>query len=159
MAKPKPEGFHTATPHITVKDATKAIDYYKKAFGAHVLVNMPGPGGKGVMHAEIKIGDSIIMLGEEMPGMAEKSPQSLGGVTCSLYLYVDDADSVHKKAVSSGGTAKGPLQDMFWGDRVGRVADPFGHEWSIATHKEDLSADEMKKRGEAFMAKMSASGA
>ena len=158
MAKPKPDGYHTATPHITVKDANKAIDYYKKAFGAQVIVNMPGPGGKGVMHAEIKIGDSIIMLGEEMPGMAQKSPQSLGGVTSSLYLYVDDADSVYNKAVSSGGAARGPMQDMFWGDRVGRVADPFGQEWSIATHKEDLSADEMKKRGQAFMQKMSASG-
>ena len=158
MAKPKPDGFHTATPNITVKDASKAIDYYKKVFGAQEMVRMPGPGGQGVMHAEIKIGDSIIMLADEMPGMGQKSPQSLGGHTGSIYLYVDDADSVYAKALASGGTGRGPMQDMFWGDRVGRVADPFGHEWSIATHKEDLSADEMRKRGQAFMAKMSATG-
>ena len=159
MAKPKPDGYHTVTPYLTVKDATKALDYYKKAFGAQVTVSMPRPGGKGVMHAEMKIGDSMIMLADEMPGQDQKSPQSLGGHTASIFLYVDDADAVYAKAVASGGAGRAPVQDMFWGDRMGRIVDPFGHEWSIATHKEDLSADEMKKRGQEFMKKMSASGA
>jgi PhnB protein len=159
MAKPIPDGYHTATPHITVKGADKAIDYYKKAFGAQEIVRMPGPGGQGIMHAEIKVGDSIIMLNDEFPGMGESSPQTLGGRTASIYLYVEDADSVYAKAVAAGGTGRSPVTDMFWGDRTGRVADPFGHEWAISTHKEDLSVEEIKKRAEAFMAKMSASGA
>lgn len=159
MAKPIPAGYHTATPHLTVNGAEKAIEFYKQAFGAQEILRMPGPGGKGVMHAEIKIGDSTIMLADENPRMSERSPQSLGACTGSLYLYVENADSVCAKAMAAGATARGPVSDMFWGDRVGRVADPFGHEWSIATHMEDLSNDEIAKRGQAFMAKMSASGA
>jgi PhnB protein len=142
-----------------VNDAKKALDYYRAAFGAQVIVSMPGPGGQGIMHAEIKIGDSMIMLNDEFPGMGEKSPQSLGGHTASIYLYVEDVDSVHAKAVAAGGTVRMPPTDMFWGDRMGRVADPFGHEWAISTHTEDLSTEEIKKRAEAFFAKMSASGA
>jgi PhnB protein len=110
------------------------------------------------MHAEIKIGDSMIMLNDEWPGMGEQSPQSLGGHTSSIFLYVEDVDSVYAKAVAAGGTGRVPLMDMFWGDRMGRVVDPFGHEWAISTHKEDVSTEEIKKRAEAFMAKM-ASGA
>jgi PhnB protein len=159
MAKPIPDGYHTATPHITVKGADKAIDYYKKAFGAQEIARMPGPGGQGIVHAEIKIGDSTIMLNDELPGMGESSPQTLGGRTASIYLYVEDADSVHAKAVAAGGTQRSPVQDMFWGDRSGRILDPFGHEWSISTHKEDLSMEEIGKRAQAFFAKMSASGA
>ena len=120
---------------------------------------MPGPGGQGIMHAEIKIGDSMIMLNDEFPGMGEKSPQSLGGATASIYLYVEDVDAVQAKAVAAGAKPKMPPMDMFWGDRMGRVSDPFGHEWAISTHKEDLSTEEIKKRAEAFFAKMSASGA
>jgi PhnB protein len=161
MAKPKPmpDGYHTTTPHLTVNGAEKAIEFYKNAFGAHEIMRMPGPGGKGLMHAEIKIGDSIIMLADEHPRMGERSPQSLGGCTGSIYLYVENVDSVCAKALAAGATARGPVSDMFWGDRVGRVADPFGQEWSIATHTEDLSNEEIGKRAQAFMAKMSASGA
>ena len=158
MAKPIPDGWHTATPHITVKGADKAIEFYKKAFGAQEIVRMPGPGGQGIMHAEIKIGDSMIMLNDELPGMGEKSPQTLGGRTASIFLYVEDADAVHAKAIAAGGTDRMPVTDMFWGDRMGRIADPFGHEWAISTHTQDLSTEEIKKRGQEFMAKMSASG-
>jgi PhnB protein len=158
MPKPIPDGWHTATPHITVKGADKAIEFYKKAFGAQEIVRMPGPGGQGIMHAEIKIGDSMIMLNDELPGMGEKSPQTLGGRTASIFLYVEDADAVHAKAVAAGGTDRMPVTDMFWGDRMGRVADPFGHEWAISTHTQDLSVEEIKKRGQEFMAKMSATG-
>jgi PhnB protein len=158
MPKPIPDGYHTVTPHITVNDAQKALDFYKKAFDAQVIVSMPGPGGKGVMHAEIKIGDSMIMLNDEWPGMGEKSPQSLGGHTGSIFLYVQDVDSMYAKALAAGGTGRVPLTDMFWGDRMGRVVDPFGHEWAIATHKEDVTPEEIKKRSEAFMAKMAAGG-
>ena len=158
MPKPIPDGWHTATPHITVKGADKAIEFYKKAFGAQEIVRMPGPGGQGIMHAEIKIGDSMIMLNDELPGMGEKSPQSLGGYTASIFLYVEDADSVHAKAVAAGGASQMPVTDMFWGDRMGRIADPFGHIWAISTHTQDLSVEEIKKRGQEFMAKMSATG-
>ncbi len=158
MPKPIPDGWHTATPHITVKGADKAIEFYKKAFGAQEIVRMPGPGGQGIMHAEIKIGDSMIMLNDELPGMGEQSPQTLGGRTASIFLYVEDADAVHAKAVAAGGTARMPVTEMFWGDRMGRIADPFGHEWAISTHTQDLSVEEIKKRGQEFMAKMSASG-
>lgn len=159
MVKPIPDGYHTVTPHITVNDAKKALDFYKAAFGAQVIVSMPGPGGQGVMHAEIKIGDSMIMLNDEWPGMGEKSPQSLGGHTASIFLYVEDVDSLYAKALATGGTGRVPVTDMFWGDRMGRVVDPFGQEWAIATHKEDVSPEEIEKRAEAFMSKMAAAGA
>jgi PhnB protein len=158
MAKPIPDGYHTATPHITVKGAEKALEFYKSAFGAQEIVRMPGPGGQGIMHAEIKIGNSIVMLNDEFPGMGESSPLSLGGHTASIFLYVEDVDSVYGKALAAGGTGRVPVTDMFWGDRMGRVVDPFGHEWAIATHKEDVSPEEIGKRAQAFMAKM-ASGA
>jgi PhnB protein len=154
MAKPIPDGYRTVTPHLTVKGADKALEFYKQAFGAQEIVRMPGPGGQGIMHAEIKIGDSMIMLNDEWPGMGEQSPQSLGGHTASIFLYVEDVDSVYAKAVAAGGTGRVPLMDMFWGDRMGRVVDPFGHEWAIATHKEDVSPEEIMKRAETFMAKM-----
>jgi PhnB protein len=159
MPKPIPDGYHTVTPHITVNGAEKALEFYKRAFGAQEIVRMPGPGGKGIMHAEIKIGNSIIMLNDELHGMGERSPQSLGGHTGSIYLYVEDVDAVYAKAVAAGAMGRVPVSDMFWGDRTGRIVDPFGHEWAISTHKEDVSTEEIRKRAEAFMAKMSASGA
>ena len=159
MAKAIPDGYHSLTPQITVKDAEKAIEFYKKAFGAKEIMRMPGPGGKGIMHAELKIGDSAFMLADEMPAMGAKSPQSLGGSTGSIYLYVEDVDSVYAKALAAGGTGRSQVQDMFWGDRTGHLTDPFGHQWTIATHKEDVSMAEMGKRAQAFFSKMSASGA
>lgn len=152
-AKPIPQGFHTATPYLTVHDASRAIDFYKRAFGAQELMRMDGPSGK-VGHAEIKIGNSIIMLGDEMPSAPTRSPQSLGGTTGGVMLYVDNADAVFNQAVSAGAQVEAPLADMFWGDRYGRLKDPFGHSWSVATHKEDVAPAELTKRAQEAMAKM-----
>jgi len=153
QVKPIPEGYHTATPYLTVRDAAKAIDFYKRAFDATEVHRMEGPDGK-VAHAELKIGDSIIMLGDEMPGADTRSPQSLGGTTSGIFLYVKDVDSAFHKAVGAGARAIAQLQDMFWGDRYGKVTDPYGHSWSLATHKEDVAPAEMKKRTEAHFSKM-----
>ena len=152
-AKPIPDGYHTATPYLAVHDAAKAIDFYKRAFDATELHRMQGPQGK-VMHAELKIGDSIIMLADEMPSADTRSPQSLGGTTAGIFLYVKDVDAAYNKATAAGAKATMPPADMFWGDRYGKVADPFGHSWSLATHKEDVAPEEMKKRSDEFMSKM-----
>jgi PhnB protein len=154
MAKPIPEGYHSITPYLVVKDAAQAIDFYKRAFGAHEVERMPGPGGSGVMHAEIAIGDSRVMLSDEFPGAGVASPQSLGGTTCQLHIYVPDVDSAYQQAISAGATSIMPVTDMFWGDRYGKLSDPFGHQWGLATHKEDVSSQEMKKRSEAFFKEM-----
>jgi PhnB protein len=143
--KPIPEGYHTLTPSLTIRGATDAIDFYKRAFGAVELMRMPGSGGK-LMHAEIRIGDSVLMLSDEFPDMGGKSPQALGGSPVYLFVYVDDVDAVFKRAVDAGAQVRMPLADMFWGDRFGRVVDPFGHEWGLATHKEDLTPQEIAKR-------------
>ena len=148
--KPIPEGFHAVTPYLVVNDAAKAIDFYKRAFDAHERYRMEGPPGK-VAHAEIQIGDSVIMLGDESPQMDTKSPQSLGGTTGGLFLYVHDVDAAYKKAVGAGAKATMPPTDMFWGDRYGKLMDPFGHSWSMATHKEDVAPEEMEKRMKAEM--------
>jgi PhnB protein len=146
--KPIPEGYHTATPYLIVKDAARAIEFYKKAFGATELMRMPGPGGK-IGHAEIKIGDSPIMLADEVPGMGFRSPESLGGSPISILLYVEDVDVVFSEALAAGAKVQRPVADQFYGDRTGGVTDPFGHVWYIATHKEDVSPEEMKKRAAA----------
>ena len=154
MAKPIREGCHSITPYLMVKDAAEAIEFYKRAFGAQEMERMPGPGGRGVMHAEIRIGDSLVMLSDEFPGAGCTSPQSLGGTTCQMFLYVPDVDSVYQQAISAGATSNMPVSDMFWGDRYGKLSDPFGHQWGLATHKEDVSPQEMKKRADAFFAQM-----
>lgn len=151
-AKPVPEGFHTVTPAIVVKDAAKAIDFYKKALGAQELVRMPSPDGK-IMHAELKIGDSIIFVSDEMPMPGSvKSPQTLGGCTGTLNVYVPNVDELFKQAIVAGGKEAMPVADQFWGDRYGSFVDPFGYSWGIATHKEDLSPAEMKERMQQFFA-------
>jgi PhnB protein len=152
-SKPIPDGFHTVTAALTVKNAAKAIDFYKKALGAQELMRMPSPDGK-IGHAELKIGDTIIFLSDELPNMGNKSPQTLGGTTASLYLYVQDVDSAFQKAVDAGGKTTMPVTDMFWGDRYGQFVDPFGHMWGISTHKEDLTDEETGKRAEEFFAQM-----
>ena len=156
--KAVPEGFRTITPSLVVRGGAQAIEFYKKAFGAEELVRMPGPDGKGVMHAELKIGDSIFFLGDESPQMASKSPQTLGGSTGALHLYVADVDASFKRAVSAGARVSMPVADMFWGDRYGKVTDPFGHEWGLGTHKEDVSPADMEKRAKAFVAQMPKQG-
>ena len=153
LVKPIPEGYHTATPYLIVHDAAKAIDFYKRAFDATELHRMNGPDGK-IAHAELKIGDSVIMLSDEMPGSETRSPQSLGGTTSGVFLYVKDVDAVFHRATTAGAKATAQPADMFWGDRYGKVTDPYGHSWSLATHKEDVAPAEMKKRAEAHMSKM-----
>lgn len=150
---PVPKGYHSVTPYLIVNDAKAAIHFYERAFGAKEIMRMDGPNGK-IGHAELKIGDSVIMLSDDMPGGWARSPKSLGGSTVGIFLYVDDVDSVFKQAVSEGAKTETPLADQFWGDRYGKLTDPFGHSWSLATHKEDVSPEEMKKRTREAMAKM-----
>jgi PhnB protein len=153
QAEPIPQGYHTVTPYLTINDAARALEFYKRAFGAREVMRMEGPGGK-IGHAEIKIGDSMIMLADEMPGTGSRSPQSLGGTSGGVFLYVEDADALFNQAVSAGAQVEAPLADMFWGDRYGRLKDPFGHSWSVATHKEDVAPAEMSKRMQDAIAKM-----
>ena len=144
-----PDGYHTATPYLIVTGAARAIEFYKQAFGAAEVMRMDGPNGK-VMHAEIKIGDSHIMLADEFPDMDARSPQTIGGTPVSLMLYLEDADAVTARAVSAGAKLLRPVKDQFYGDRCGTIADPFGHKWTISTHKEDLSPEEIQKRAAAL---------
>jgi uncharacterized glyoxalase superfamily protein PhnB len=152
--RPVPEGFHTITPYLIVRDAPKAIEFYKKAFEAQEIGRSIGPDGKSILHANLKIGDSIIMLSDEFPDMNCHSPQSLGGSSVTIHMYVDDVDSAFAKAISSGATILMPLIDTFWGDRYGQVLDPFGHRWSLATRKLDLSKEEVERAGKAFFLNM-----
>lgn len=151
--KPIPEGYHTITPHMTVRDAARAIEFYKQAFGAEDRGAMKDPSGK-IMHAELKIGDSILMLADEFPEYGSMSPHS-GGSSIELHIYVPDVDAAFSRAVKAGAQVEMPVMDQFWGDRYGKLKDPFGHKWSIATHTRDLSQDEMKRGMEEAMAKAS----
>jgi|ERR1043165_4375835 uncharacterized glyoxalase superfamily protein PhnB len=153
MAKPIPDGFHSITPHLVVSDAAKAIDFYKKAFGAQEKERFSTPDGKGVMHAELKIGDSIVMLGNEHPPEC-LSPKSRGGSSVHLHFYVENADAAFDRAVKAGCGVKMPMMDQFWGDRYGQVEDPFGHQWSFATHKQDLTKEQIAEKAKAFFANM-----
>jgi uncharacterized glyoxalase superfamily protein PhnB len=154
-AKPIPEGFHTVTPHLVVRGAADAIVFYKKAFGAEELMRLTGPDESCVMHAEIKIGDSPVFLCDEFPGMEGwVAPTSLKGTTVTLSLYVEDVDAFVQRAVDAGATLSMPVMDTFWGDRYGKVTDPFGHEWGIATHKRDLTPEEIQKGAEQFFKDM-----
>ncbi len=143
--KPIPQGYHSVTPYLFIKGAASAIDYYKKVFGAEERVRMPGPDGR-VMHAELQIGDSIVMLADENLQIGAKSPQTIGGTSSSLHVYVQDVDTIAQKAVDAGGQLVRPVKNQFYGDRSGTLIDPFGHMWSVATHIEDVSPEEMKKR-------------
>lgn len=140
-----PEGYHTVTPYLIVRGAASALDFYRRAFNATELFRMPMPDGR-IGHAEFRIGDSRLMLADEMPEMNIKGPQSLGGAAVGMALYVEDCDAVFKQAVAAGAKVERPLADQFYGDRSGTVVDPFGHNWTIATHTEDLSPEEMKQR-------------
>lgn len=151
--KPIPEGYHTITPYLTVRNAAKAIEFYKQAFGAQSRGVMTGPDGK-VMHAELKIGDSVIMLADEFPDFGSLSPESVGASSSGLHIYVINVDKAFERAVKAGAQVEMPVMDTFWGDRYGKLKDPFGHKWSIATHVKDMSADEMKHGMDEAMAKM-----
>ena len=157
MIKPIPEGFHSLTPMFMFKDARKAIDFYKSAFGAQERYTMPGPDGKGVMHAEVLVGDSIIMMGDENPHESCKSAETIGGSPISFYLYVDNVDAAFRRAVEAGAKVQMEVQEMFWGDRCGSVQDPFGYNWMIGTHTRDLTSEEIQEGAKAAFTEMSRS--
>jgi PhnB protein len=145
--RPVPEGYHTATPYLIIGGAAQAIEFYTRVFGATELFRMPGPGGR-IGHAEIKIGDSVIMLADEVLDMGYRSPRSIGGSAVSLLLYVDDVDMVFRRALEAGALAQRPVANQFYGDRSGTLEDPFGHVWTIATHIEDVSPEEIARRAQ-----------
>ena len=149
-AKPVPDGYHTATPYLIINGAAATLKFYKEAFGATELFRMDAPGGK-IGHAEIKIGDSPIMLADEYPDMGYRGPQAIGGTPVSIMLYVEDVDAVFNRTVAAGAKVKQPVIDQFYGDRSATLEDPFGHVWTIATHKEDLTPEEIGKRAEVWM--------
>jgi PhnB protein len=151
--QPIPEGYNTVSPYLAVDDAAKAIEYYKQAFGAEETVRMNGPDGR-IGHAELKIGDSHVMLSDPFPQSTTTPPKELGGTSGSIFMYVEDVDAVVQKAVDAGATVTMEVEDQFWGDRFGSITDPFGHSWSIATHVEDLTPEEIEERGKAAMAAM-----
>ena len=146
---PIPKGYHSVTAYLSVQNAAQAIDFYKRAFGAKELLRMPGPDGK-IGHAEVMIGDSQVMLADEFPDMGFLGPQSRGGTTVQLHLYVKDVDATVEKALAAGGKLKRPVEDQFYGDRAGTLEDPFGHVWYVATHKEELSPAEIRRRAAAL---------
>jgi PhnB protein len=152
-AQAVPEGYRTITPYLPVDDAAAAIDFYTRAFGAKERSRMPGPEGL-IAHAEIEIGNSVVMLSDPFPQATTRPPKELGGTTTGLFMYVEDVDAAFQKAVDAGATPNVPPEDMFWGDRFGAVTDPFGHSWQIATHVEDVPPEEMAKRAETAMAEM-----
>ncbi len=157
--KPIPEGFNTVSAHLVVRDGAKAIEFYQQAFGAEEICRMPGPDGQGVMHAEVRIGNSHVMLAGEMPqGKGCVSPETLKGTTVTIHLYVEDVDAVYDQAVKAGATATMPPMDAFWGDRYGQLRDPFGHVWGIATHIKDLTPEEIGQAAEEFFKQMAEHG-
>ena len=147
--KAVPDGYHTLTPYLVCKNASEAIEFYKKALGATEMFRMPGPEGR-VMHAELKVGTSIFMLSDENPERGALSPKTVGGSPVSVFIYTDDVDGLFKRATGAGANGVAPPSDMFWGDRMGQIIDPFGHIWAMATHKEDVSPEEMQKRMQAM---------
>lgn len=154
--RPIPEGYHAITPYLSIRDAARAIDFYKRAFGARERMRMDAPGGK-IGHAELKIGDSVVMLADEYPDMDFLGPKSRGGTSVTLHLYVKDCDAVVAAAAAAGGRIVRPVKDEFYGDRTGTIEDPFGHVWHVATRKEELSKAELRRRSEAAMKQMGAS--
>ena len=152
--KPVPTGFNTVSTYIIVKNTVEALAFYQKAFGAEPGLRMAGPDGKSTMHAEMRIGNSTVMLSDENPQWNMKAPTTLGGSPASLHLYVDDADKLYNRAIQAGCQPTMPVMDAFWGDRYGKVTDPFGHQWGIATHKEDLTPAECEKRAAKFFSEM-----
>jgi uncharacterized glyoxalase superfamily protein PhnB len=149
MAKPIPDGFNSVSAHLIVRNCAKAIEFYKKAFGAEEICSMPTPDGK-IMHAELKFGNSTVMMCEEMPEMGATSPQALNGTAVTIHLYVEDADKMYTRAVGAGATATMPIMDAFWGDRYGKLTDPFGHHWSVATHKKDMTPEQIGQAAAEF---------
>lgn len=155
MIKPIPEGYHSVTPMFMFRDCRKAIEFYKNAFGAQERYAMPGPDGNGIMHAELQVGDSIIMMGDEFPQQNSKSAESMGGSPVSFYLYVENVDAAFRRAVEAGAAVEMEVQEMFWGDRAGSLRDPFGYGWMLATHTREPSPEEIREGAKAAFSQMS----
>jgi len=153
MPQPVPEGYHTLSPYLAVEDAKAAIEFYQRAFGAKERVRMDGPDGS-IGHAELEIGDSIVMLSDPFPQSTARPPKELGGTSAGIFVYVDNVDELYKRAIDAGATSAMEPENMFWGDRFGSVLDPFGHSWQIATHVEDVPPEEMEERAKKWMAEM-----
>jgi len=153
--QPIPAGFHTVTPSFTVRNCAEAIEFYKKALGAQERMRMVAPDGK-ITHAELLIGDSVVFLNDEIPGMGCKAPQSLDGTSGSFYLYVEDVDKAYQRAIDAGGKSTMPVTDMFWGDRFGGFVDPYGHNWGLSTHTHDYTEEELERGAKEFHAHMAA---
>jgi uncharacterized glyoxalase superfamily protein PhnB len=156
QVKPVPEGMHTVTAALAVQGAARAIDFYKRAFGAIELARAPDPSGQKIWHAALRIGDSVVFVNDEFPEMGGKAPPTLGGTPVKLWIYVDGVDAAFARAVAAGATVTMPLADMFWGDRMGQVKDPFGYDWAIAQHVKDLTPEQMKQAQDEFVAGMAA---
>ena len=154
---PIPKGMHTLTPNLVLRDCARAIDFYKKALGAQEISRMPAPDGKGIWHAELRIGDSVFFMNDEAPGMGRPAPTAADPIPVTMWLYVEDCDAAYKRALGAGATSTMAPADMFWGDRCSGVADPFGYLWSFATHQKDMTDAEMRRAGEEF-ARKSAQG-
>ena len=152
-AQPIPKGYHTVTPSLVVAGAVRAIDFYKKAFGAEEIMRFPAPDGK-IMHAELRIGDSVVMLSDEMPDHGTRGPNGIGGTAVAFFIYGDNVDAAWKRAVDAGGKAVMPLADQFWGDRCGCIEDPFGHRWWLSQHTQDLTPEEIRKAADEFFSQM-----
>ena len=152
-AQPIPEGYHSVSPSLAIDGAADAIEFYTRAFGATERYRMPGPNGT-IAHAELQIGDSVVMLSDPFPQSSVRPPTELGGTSVGIFVYVEDVDAVFQQAVDAGATVTMPLEDMFWGDRFGSVTDPYGHHWSFATHVEDVPPEEMEERAKNAMAAM-----
>ncbi len=159
MSKGIPRGLHTLTPQLVVRDGARAIEFYKRAFGAEEVMRMTGPDGKSIGHAELRIGDSVLFLNDEFPQSAVRAPESVGAATSGIQIYVEDVDAAFARAVSAGAQVRMAVENMFWGDRFGVVVDPFGHQWGLATHVEEVTPQQLKERAEAFWAKMKTGGA
>jgi uncharacterized glyoxalase superfamily protein PhnB len=153
---PIPQGMHTLTPNLVVRDCARAIEFYKRALGAKEVSRMPAPDGKHIWHAELRIGDSIVFLNDEMPGMGRPAPSAEAPVPVTMWLYVNDCDDAFRRARDAGATSTMEPADMFWGDRCASIADPFGYMWSFATHQKDMTAEEMRRAGEEFARSMPA---
>jgi PhnB protein len=154
--KPVPEGYYTLTPYLAVDDATAAIEWYERAFGAKERSRMPGPDGK-IAHAEIEIGDSIVMLADPFPQSNVRPPKEIRGTTAAIFMYVENVDDIYRQAIDAGATVTSEPEDMFWGDRFASITDPYGHAWQIATHVEDLTPEQIQERSQEWMAAMASS--
>jgi PhnB protein len=157
QTNPIPQGMHTVTPNLVIRNCTQAIEFYKRALGAQEVSRFPAPDGKSIWHAELRVGDSVVFMNDEMPGMTNTAPSAERPAPVTMWLYVKDCDAAYRRAVDAGATSKMEPADMFWGDRTASIVDPYGYSWSFATHVKDMTQEEMRRAGEEFARNMGAS--